>query len=1039
MEVLNTKKTDQIMIVEYDSSYAAAVAEMWNKSQDGWGGGNSIMTAEQVLKQESNSSNLHLYLALDGDKVVGYCSLGEYREDEGALYIPLLNVRGDYHGKKIGKKLVLKALQKAIEMKWPRLDLYTWPGNTKAVPLYKKCGFFWEDRDDTTHLMNFMPSVMQTEAVQDYFADGLWYENSTRKIETVPDGNKENDFHFYEYSWKHETLGNLKMEFERFGRGLRSIETDDYRISAAVENFDLVFGSDYKVKYHITNKSGKTLAVEIEGMNDKNIQFESSTKVSVQQEESIEIPFSVNPIAEEQSVWRTHPAVTSLLTINGKKAQFKVGIRPKYPVKLDCTLPGNLSFIGISSTLYLNLENNFNEEVTFDFELPSSELVHIDNRGISVTLAPKAKQSVPVPFTLLKHGFYAADLPITATKKDGSVVHFTKKIGVALKGIGAKLTGECDAYYHVYNGQYQLRLDKFNNWIIPGKGDVDYKLAFMVPKLGKPFSEEISRLRPEKFETLLDEGYAGFRAIYQSQAFPGLQLSTIVKLFSDGLVEQHYEITNTSEAETTEEVLLNSPLLCLMLDRAVLPYEGKFIELNDSMGSFLTYWNNNKLTENWIFLRGQKNPRGISWPSDEKVHFSNWFMYFEHNVGKLAPHQKVETKPVTLTIGAFQDWQSFREFATQKNEKSSLSLTNHMTLTVNNGNPFISGKQIKAVAQDYKSSFFNGFIEMKMDDEILQSHLFASEEEMTSAEFDIQLPNDKGVHVLTSKMNLDSIDITRQSAAFVIKDLPVHFEKTVKSDLEVLRVDNGEITISASAQFAPSLFSLQYKDHEWMDSPFPKPAPKSWWNPWFGGIAGLVEGTSLNSLLKEKSTVDFAEKEDSKGNVWKGLKISTVYEKHETFKGLEIHQYFLLLPGVPVLCHTTEIVQKMGSYLQGKNFYTGCFLKPGPELTKSWGSFQSESGEWAMVYGGKGEQEMSIDRSVVYGSDDHENLMQIVANQNATFLDSYINLEVIELGYAEKLNLEHGAAHVTSPVFYVLNDKVIPDTALEDLKKITFS
>jgi hypothetical protein len=320
----------------------------------------------------------------------------------------------------------------------------------------------------------------------------------------------------------------------------------------------------------------------------------------------------------------------------------------------------------------------------------------------------------------------------------------------------------------------------------------------------------------------------------------------------------------------------------------------------------------------------------------------------------------------------------------------------------------------------------------------VQSHLFVSDEELTKAEFDIQLPEDQSVHVLTSTMNLDAIDISRQTAAFVMQELPIQFEKNMLNDVEVLTADNGEINIAASAQFGPSLFSLQYNNHEWMDSSFPKPAPKSWWNPWFGGIAGLVEGTSLNSLLKEKSSVEFVEKEDSKGNVWKGLKISTKYEIHETFKGLEINKYFLMLPGVPVLCHTSEIVQNMGSYLHGKNFYTGCFLKPGPELTKSWASFQSESGEWAMVYGGKGEQEMAIDRSVVFGSDDHKDLLQIVANKNATYLDSYINLEVIELGYAEKLSLEHGAKHVTSPVFYLFNQKIVPDQALEDLKKITF-
>lgn len=1038
MEVIKQSVIDQITIVEYDPSYAGKVAEMWNNSRDGWGGGNTIRTEEQILKQEANSTNLHLYLALDGGKVVGYCSLGEYREDEGALYIPLLNVRGDYHGKKIGKKLVLKALERAIEMKWPRLDLYTWPGNTKAVPLYKKCGFFWEERDDTTHLMNFMPSVMQTEAIANFFDKVDWYESSTRKIEVIPDGNKDNDFHYYEYSWETKNEEKLRMEFERFGRGLRLIETDDYLISATVEDFNLVFGTEYQVKYNVVNKSGKPLTVAIEGMNDKNIEFLVSRETMVKGEETIEVPFTVNPIDEEQSVWRTHPTVSAMLTINGKKALFKVGIRPKFPLNLSCKFSDALTFVGNSSTFYMDLENNFNEEAAFSFELPESELIDMENRKFCITLAPNAKQSVPVDFTLINHGFYSADLEITATKKDGSSVVFSKKIGTAFKGIGTKFAGECDDYYHVYNSQYHLIHEKFNNWIKPGKGSKDYKLALMSPKLGKPFSEELSRIRPLRVEPILEEGYAGMKAVYRSNAFPGLELASIVKLYSEGLVEQHYEITNTEDTETAEEVWLNNPIFSRLLERAVMPYEGEILELNDSMGSFLDYWKSENLTENWIFLRGQNNPRGISWSKDENIHFASWFMYFEHNAGKLAAHQTVQTKPVVFSIGAFHDWQSFREYAVQKSNMPATSLTNHMTFSMNDGNPFVSGTEVKAVVKDYKSAFFNGMIEIKKDDEILQSHLFASDEELTSASFDIPLAAEEPVHVLTSKMSLDSIDVTRQSAAFVMKDTPVYYEKSIKSDLEVLSVENGEIKISASGQFAPSLFSLTYKGQEWMDSSFPKPAPKSWWNPWFGGIAGLVEGTSLNSLLKEESTVAFAEKEDSKGNVWNGLKISTKYEKHETFKGLEVHQYFLMLPGIPVLCHTSEIVQTMGSYLHGKNFYTGCFLNPGPELTKNWASFQSETGEWAMVYGGKGEEEMAVDRSVVFGSDDHENLLQIVANKNATFVDSYINKEVIELGYAEKLHLAHGSKHFTAPVFYLFNNKVTPDTALEDLKKIRF-
>ncbi len=159
----------QIKIVEYEEGYAKRIAKMWNESRESWGGEARVFTAEQIIMQEANADNLHSYLALDGEEVVGYCSLSEYREDTGALYIPLLNVHPSYHGKKVGKLLVLKTVERAVELGWPRLDLYTWPGNTKAVPLYKKCGFFWEDRDDTTHLMNFLPTVLNSPLCKDFF------------------------------------------------------------------------------------------------------------------------------------------------------------------------------------------------------------------------------------------------------------------------------------------------------------------------------------------------------------------------------------------------------------------------------------------------------------------------------------------------------------------------------------------------------------------------------------------------------------------------------------------------------------------------------------------------------------------------------------------------------------------------------------------------------------------------------------------------------------------------------------------------------
>jgi ribosomal protein S18 acetylase RimI-like enzyme len=150
-----SQMTNTIIIKEYREEYALAVAKMWNLSRDSWGGDTRVHTEDSVKTKEANAGNIALYLAVDGEEVVGYCSLSEYKEDIGSLYIPLLNVRPDYHGKKIGKMLVMKAVEKTIELGWPRVDLYTWPGNVKAVPLYKKCGFFWEDRDDEFYPCGF--------------------------------------------------------------------------------------------------------------------------------------------------------------------------------------------------------------------------------------------------------------------------------------------------------------------------------------------------------------------------------------------------------------------------------------------------------------------------------------------------------------------------------------------------------------------------------------------------------------------------------------------------------------------------------------------------------------------------------------------------------------------------------------------------------------------------------------------------------------------------------------------------------------------
>ncbi len=1032
-----SQAVEQIKIVEYDPSYAAAVAEMWNKSRDGWGGSNTVQTEEQVLKQEANSTNLNLYLALDGNQVVGYCGLSEYREDEGALYIPLLNVRDDYHGKKIGKKLVLKALERVIELKWPRLDLYTWPGNTKAVPLYKKCGFFWEDRDDTTHLMNFMPTVLHTEAVEEFFKDLNWYEASTRAIEVQPDGRKENNFHFYEYSWSNRGR-MLKMEFERFGRGLRSIETDDYRIEASLEDFKLVFGSEYKIRYHIKNKSGKPLTISLQGSDHKNIRYKlSKDEIEVKEEEIVEAPFYVDAIEEDQSIWRTHPTVNTKVFINGKEAQFKIGLMPKFPANVTSHTKENLSYRGTSSSFYVDIENNYKEPVTFAFPLPETKLFDTEQKEIDVTVQPKSRCSIPIEYTLKKHGFYSPEVKVTATKPDRSTTNFTKKLGVAFKGIGSKFAGESEDAYHLYNGQYQLCLKKFNNWVEPGRKPAEeQESAIMYPKLGKPFSEEFARLRADQVVFFEEDHAVGYRATYTSRAFEGIKLHAIAKLFAEGLVEQHYEVENTSSDDLTEELWLNIPVYHSM-ERVVLPYENRIVELKDSIGCFTEYWNGKSMTENWLFARVHNDPRGLCWPDDLKFNFSSWYVFFEKEIGKLKANEVLKTKPIHLSIGAFQDWKEFRGFAKQQSVEPAQA-TDHLELSINNDNPFVAGDQMEAGVKDFKAAYFNGTIDLVSDGKVVNRESFKSDDKVKQHPFHVNMESLSPIGVIESRFQLDSVE-TKREALYVKKGQdPLRFETKVKEGMEVYTCSNGYLEISVAPDFYPGLYSMKSNNGEWLDTSFPKVQPKSWWNPWAGGVNHSLRVVSANSLLKEKREAEFVSLEDNKGNKWEGIKVVVKLEQHEEYNGFEYHQYFLMLPGSSVLATTTEIIQNADRYIYMKHWDTNCYFKPSKELKASWGNLLNASGQWQKLYGGKGEQQMRFPKSAVFGSEDRDDRLQIVTDTEGVQLATYINKEIMFFEVNSQLNLENGGRLYTKPVFFMVNENVILDSALENLKSLRF-
>jgi GNAT superfamily N-acetyltransferase len=1038
---------DNIKFLEYDHSFAPAVADMWAKSSDGWNGFDFNATEESVKREIENSAYLNVYLALAGNDVVGYCAVSEYREDEGALYIDLLNVRTDYHGRKIGKALVLKDVERTIELGWPRLDLYTWAGNTKATPLYKKCGFFWEDRDDVTHLMNFIPTVLNTEMLKDFFTDIDWYNDSTRPIEVVPDGRRENGFDYFSYEWTKNNK-HILVEFCRRGRGLRKIETDEYEITATVEKLDLVFGKKYNVSYEIKNKTEKSLDVSIKGINDKNITFSFKKDVVVKDSMCITGRFSVGKIEQEQSIWKTHPGVTAEVKVNGKKARFKIGIVPKYPAAISLKNPKEICYTGVESELYLDIDNNFDHNTTFSFELPSHDDINLLKRKFSIPMKPKEKKSLVLPYILNKSCVYSCDIAVTAIINDQDTIKFKRKIGAAFHTFTGIFYGQTDRYYLIGNGRYFLKLvhtefsDEFVNRVIVGDITRLSSVWILPPKTGKPFSDEFFKQRFNRVTFYREDNSVVLNVQYVSVDFKGIEFSISYRLYLNGIIEYWYEVQNSGKSETPADIWIGNNLH-FGDNRTVMPYNGKFIEMRDEIENKLSFWEPSNFSEQWIFRRSidkMHTTFGICWPDGHETSFP-WAMFLACNMKKIKPGVITKSEPVIMTIDTFRDWHRFREFALKRNSQRGI-LTESTQFLVNRRNPFVKDRFPVSIIE-HKQKYLDGEIIVSSENDFFDtvSAQFEMEQKNKKCDFEIKLHSEKEntpFDIARMKAIFRGYSFQRQRAVFPIGENKITAEKKVLKDHKVLLLDNGVISLKVAPSFAPTVFSCVHNNTEWMDSSFPEKCSRSWWNPWAGGLYSFPGPMALRSVFDEECAAEFVEREDIFGNEWSGLCLEISIEKNKRFRGLTWKQYYLLLPGVPVVLYITELIQNTGEFVDDLVFKTDCFLIPDEQIKNCYWKFKNKEGQLSRMHAGTEQMEGRPTSSFILERKSIKDTLQFYSDRSKTLPGIGVNKEVIYAWWEDKINCIDGKRIFLPPKFLIFADSTFDDEWLDDLKDIRF-
>ncbi len=1030
------KETSEFKLVEYDPKYAKAIADMWNVSKEGWNGESDHKTEESVKRKEEISSHLNLYLALDGKKVIGYCKLSKYFAEENTLYVDLLNVDPVYHGKKAGKMLVKKAVERTIELGYPRIDLFTWAGNTKAVPMYKKCGFFWEQMESgSTHLMNFIPTVVQSELFRDFFKKADWYDDSNRKIDLVPDGVSENGFDYLTYSWQKDGK-NLLVEFEKTGRGIRRIETDDYSITSKVDKNKLVFGKDYVICYEIVNKTGKKLEVRIKGMTDKNISTKADISGNIKGKKTVEANFYLDKIEKDQSVWQTHPCVMSEITVNGKKVTFKTGINPQFPLKLKTNENYSMTHVGIEKELYLDVENNFDEDCTFEIKFPKVKEIEFLEKKKKFFLKKGERNTVAVKILLHNSVLICEDVDLKAVIKNGKTYSFRQKFNLVQNIRGGKLCGENDNYFYMSSGNFSFSLDKFidKNQMIYRSMASDVWTYMGAPKIGKPFSSEFVRKAPYKSEYAETDNAILLKAFYRSDDFPGCEFTQNFKMYRSGILEQWFEIISFPAG--MDEFSVSSDFN-FEHGKMTVPYCGRLHRYDrDAYGdSALDFINNDKLTGNWMFGERDKGTVAVIWPESSKIKLCSWFLSLEH---KFTRKGVKKTTPVIFALEIFKNVKDVREFVLKK-QVGHERIYDSFDLEINEGNPFCS-KKVSGAFVDHKDKPIDANINIASlsDPSLRKLKKSAAEDKLNKIDFEFEFKDKKPVELICVNADYFSREMKKTKAVFIGSKGSVKTGREKEGKHTVFTADNGVLKIKSSPDFAAAVFSLTYKGREWLATDYPERTNRSWWNNWFGGIHTRPGNMKEHHWLSENTKAAFIKKRDNLGNVWEGLELTTSMGKFDAMKGMKIRQYFLMMPGSTVLAAYSEVENGTGYFKEYHQMGGAVHINYENDM-KNIAAVTRQDGRENIIKCGYEAAETRIKSGLVC-INNSKRPEKLYYFNSETVSDGWFHCDngVIMCGFDEFRRIKNGEAKIFSPKFIIFSELELTEENLTDLQNVRF-
>jgi GNAT superfamily N-acetyltransferase len=834
------------MIKEFQTKNAQSLADMFNASDEGWPSGFTHgleITPEEILERKKKTKIISTFVAWDSDRIVGIAELVEYWKEPNVSYIGLLNVVPTHHGRGYGKNLLKACVKKASELQCTRMDLHTWSGNMKAVPLYKKTGFFWVPKT-TVHMKNYLPLILNMDAAQPYFEKHDWYTTFKRELKV-----EEDDFHgVYPYQWEED--GNmLSVVIDAESGGVTTFENDSIFVSQHVEK--AFAGCLTTVTWVMKNKTESPLHVTLLSRGDKGIAIEKKESFMLETEYTITEKVAVDADIDIREKEEPPHVLTTDVIINGMAVTLCSGLRVNRPVDVS-TYPEYLFLPPGQREVLVVLKNNQ--------DVQAEGVITCENTGESHSFCIDPHYTEGIPFSihvkdcelLFTSGPIVYTIPVrtddgaNVMQKDNKVILENAHTRVIVSLTGGETT--------IYN-------KKINDIIVQRLHD----------QLGPPFWPSELGKALYTVKTQHEPGRAAAEVTVESKEY-NARLTRRMEMDSGPVITVCHSIVPQPDVNLcfAGGIFMFGGALTVPLQEAIVsehPVEEDFpLEYEDLPRDPSEY------KEQWMCYERDGSAFGLIWKTCKEIPVDEEGFL---NIIK----STADTNPLYLYSGSgtWEDvraaWSRIHGKVVHKEEPVKIwnitpsvivcaddTCRNEMTLRSHRGKP------LKGTCDG------NPF-------EIKRKSPFTFIKEYDG---------------LTLGVNVRHVEIETD---LFLKKIPVSVVRVGKkgdikiTENDIITIDNGLYTIQVAPQFYGSVIFFG-KDENHVLTSYPEPTQFNWVKPWYGGIHPLLY-THFREfpgrLHKEVFTYELLDVTNHSIR-WQGCKTVCTCEEP---KGIQVHTAYL--------------------------------------------------------------------------------------------------------------------------------------------------